>query len=299
MEPKPLQSFYADIRAALMARIPVELTTRSLLQSVATPTKSQLDSLAVAENLGSASFDPRLQAAIDIHAQLGTMIPVLDGLSARAIASRNFSLMFRRVLWYLALVLLVALLGLLFFKTYIAPEYELVREDMRLHYEMTDFNGDTFPYIIPAIVVVAVLLFLNLIFLVTNKTGFLLNFFGGRKYVRLKVSSAAANTLALLASQDTSLPAATQTTATLYALDAAGRRQLCSSIGDSPSVDTLQNLNQFWSIRAGKTLERARTLAPVVLFTIIGGGVAAAYAIIVYGPLVGLIRDLVEIGFRS
>jgi len=299
MEPTLLQSFYADIRAARMARVPVELKSRALLQSVATPTKSQLDSLAAAENLRSASLDPRHQAAIDIHAQLGTMVPVLDGLSARAIASRQFSQMLRRVLWYLAFVLLVALLGLLFFKIYVASEYELVREDMRLLYGMTDFDGDTFPYVIPTIVVVAVLLFLNVIFLLTNQTGFLLCLFGGRKYVRLKVSSAAANTLALLASQDTSLPEPTQTTAALYALDATGQRQLANSIGDSPDADTWQNLHQFWSINASRTFEGARTLAPIVLFTIIGGGVALAYGVLVYGPLIGLLRDLVEIGLRS
>jgi len=279
MEPTLLQSFYADIRAARMARVPVELKSRALLQSVATPTKSQLDSLAAAETLRSASLDPRHQAAIDIHAQLGTMVPVLDGLSARAIASRQFSQMLRRVLWYLAFVLLVALLGLLFFKIYVASEYELVREDMRLLY--------------------AVLLFLNVIFLLTNQTGFLLCLFGGRKYVRLKVSSAAANTLALLASQDTSLPEPTQTTAALYALDATGQRQLANSIGDSPDADTWQNLHQFWSINAARTFEGARTLAPIVLFTIIGGGVALAYGVLVYGPLIGLLRDLVEIGLRS
>ena len=299
MEPESLQTFYADIRAARIARIPVELTSRSLLQSIETPTQSQLTTLADTDNPRDASIGTRHQAAIDIHNQLGSMVPVLDGLSARAIASRKFSLMFRRVLWYLALVLLVALVGLLYFKFNVQPEYELIREDMRVHYGMKEFNTDMFPYLDPMIVVVAVLLFLNLFFLITNKTGLLLNLFGGRKYVRLKVSSAAAKTLALLASQDTALPEATQTTAALYALDATGRQQLSSSIGDTPSFDTWQNLSQFWSIKAMKTLERARTLAPVVLFSIVGGGVAVGYGLIVYGPLIGLIRDLVEAGVRS
>ena len=299
MDPQSLQSFYADIHAARIAKIPVELTSRSLLQSIATPSESQLRAYAEADKQNDPSIDSRHQAAIDIHSQLGSMVPVLDGLSSRAIASRQFSKMFRRVLWYLALVLLVALLGLLYFKVYIVPEYQMVRQDMRLYYHMTDFHADTFSYLNPMIVVVAVLLLVNVIFLLTNKTGFLLSMFGGRKYVRLKISSAAANTLALLASQNTSLPEATQTTATLYALDATGRQQLCSSIGDSSSSETWQNLNQFWTIKAGKTLERARTLVPVVLLSIVGGGVAVAYAILVYGPLVGLIRDLVNAGLQS
>ena len=299
MKSKPLQSFYADIYAARMASIPVELTSRTLLQSAATPTKSQLDSFADADQLNAGSIDARHQAAIDIHAQLESTIPVLDGLSARALASQQFSQMFRRVLVYLALVLLVALLGLIFFKSFIVPEYELVRQDMRLHYDMTEFNGDTFPYIIPMIVVVAILLFLNIIFLSTNTTGWLLNLFGGRSYVRLKVASNAAQTMALLASQNTPLPEASETTATLYALDATGRQQLCGSVGDSSSVETWQNLNQFWAIKASKILERARTLAPVVLLSIVGGGVAVAYGVVVYGPLIGLIRDLIEVGLRS
>ena len=181
MEPQALQSFYADIRAARIAKIPVELTSRSLLQSGATPSESKLRSLAKADKENPASIDARHQAAIDIYAQLGSMAPVLDGLSVRAIASRRFSQMLRRVLWYLALVLLVALLGLLYFKFYIVPEYDLVRQDMRLHYGLTDFNGDMFPYIVPMIVVVAVLLLTNVSLLLSSNTGFLLKLFGGQK----------------------------------------------------------------------------------------------------------------------
>ena len=268
MEPDPLQSFYADIRAARLGGIPIELSSRSLLQSVATPTEPQLATFADAGKRNVISIDARHQAAIDIHSQLGTMVPVLDGLSARAIASRQFSKMFRRILWYLLLILLFALLGFLFFKAYVVPEYLLVREDMTAHYGIENFDGDKFPYLIPMVVVVFVLLLLNLILLITDKTGFLLNLFGGRKYVRLKLSAGAAKTLALLASQDKSLPEATKTTATLYALDAAGREQLCSSIGDSSTADTWQNLNQFWSLKARQTLDRSRALAPAVLLSI-------------------------------
>ena len=45
--------------------------------------------------------------------------------------------------------------------------------------------------------------------------------------------------------------------------------------------------------------ERARTVVPVVVLTIVGGGVAVAYGFLVYGPLIGLIRDLVEAGLPS
>ena len=172
MKPDPLQSFYADIRAARLGKIPIELESRSLLQSVANPTKSQLATLADSDKQSDVPLAARHQAAIDIHAQLGTMVPVLDGLSARAIASQQFSKMFRRVLLYLALVLLFALLGLLFFKIYVMPEYEAVRRDMRMSYKMTNFHGDMFPYMMPAIVVVSILLFFNVIVLITNKTAF-------------------------------------------------------------------------------------------------------------------------------
>ena len=297
METEPLQSFNADILAARMAKIPVELVSRSLLQAYAPPTKSQL--FDPADVVNAASFDPRHQAAIDIYAQLGSMVPVLDGLSVRAIASRQFSSMFRRVLWYLSFVLLVALLGLIFFKVYVAPEYEVVRQDMQLHYNVQEFNGDTFPYIIPTTILIAVLLLLNLVFLLTNKTGFFLRLFGGQKYVRSKVCSSAAQTLAVLASQSPPPSNPTETVATLYSLDSRGRQQLSSSSGKSSSPEAWQTLSQYWALKAAGTFERARTLAPSVLFSTIGGSVAVAYGIIVYGPLIGLLRDLIEHGLRS
>ena len=299
MELGLLQSFYADIKAARIARVPVELTSRSLLQAVATPSESKIDSFASLANQNDPSIDPRHQAAIATYSKLGSMVPALEGLSTRAIARQEFSHAIRRALWYLALVLLVALLGLLYFRAYIAPEYELVRQDIRDHYHITDFNFDTFPYLIPMTVLVAVLLFLNMLILFTNKTGFLLRWFGGKKYVRLKVSSAAANTLALMASQDIPLSEAVQTTATLYALDATGRRELSKSMGDNTSPDTCRNFNQYWSLRAARTLERTKAIVPMVLLTIIGGGIATGYGLIVYGSLVGLLRDLVEAGIAS
>lgn len=300
MEPKPLQSsFYADIEAARVASVPVELRSRSLLQSSATPSKSRILELASATEQNVANLDDRHQAAIGIHQQLGSMVPVLDGLSARAIASREFSMVLRRVLWYLSLVFLVALIGLLYFERYIVPKYEAVRRDMCLYYEMTDFNLNAFPYLWPLIVVVAVLLLVNLVLLLAGKTNFLMGWFGGRRYVRFKVSSAAARTLGLLAAQNAPLAEATESTARLYALDKVGQREFDKSFSEATDTETFQILSQYWSLQAAKILERARTVVPVLVLTVVGGGVALAYGLLVYGPLIGLVKDLVEIGIPS
>ena len=37
----------------------------------------------------------------------------------------------------------------------------------------------------------------------------------------------------------------------------------------------------------------------MVVLTVVGGGVAAAYGTVVYGPLIGLIQDLVQSGIPS
>ena len=299
MEPPSLQSFYADIEAARVANVPVELVSRSLLQPAVSPSESAIGELAAATEQSVANLGERHQAAIEIHKQLGSMVPVLDGLSARAIASREFSVIVIRVLWYLSLLLLVALVGLLYFMVYIVPKYEAVREDMRVHYGITEFSLDAFPYLIPLIVFVAVLLLVILVLLLTGKSNFLMGWFGGRKYIRLKVASAAARTLGLLASQDASLAEATESTATLYALDKLGRKEFSKSFGKAVDVETYYIFSQYWSLKAAKTVERARAVVPIVVLTIVGGGVAAAYGSLVYGPLIGLIQDLVEAGLPS
>ena len=299
MKPPSLQSFYADIEAARVANVPVELDSRSLLQSAASVSASTIRKLAAAAEQNAANLDDRHQAAIGIHKQLGSMVPVLDGLSARAIASREFGVIIKRVLWYLCLVLLAAGIGVYCFKRYVVPEYDSVRRDMELYHGMTDFNLDVFPYLIPMIVVLAVLLVINVVLLLTGKTNFLMGWFGGRKYVRLKVASGAARTLGLLASQDASLAEAAQNTATLYALDKVGRRELSNSLGEAADAETYQILSQYWSLKAAMIFERARMVVPVVVLTIVGGGVAVAYGFLVYGPLIGLIQDLVEAGRPS
>ena len=205
----------------------------------------------------------------------------------------------KRVLWYLSLVLLVALLGLVYFNRSIVPEYNSVRQDMELYDGMTDFNLDAFPYLIPLMVIVGLLLVITIVLLLTGKTGFLMGWFGGRKYVRLKVAAAAARTLGLLVSQNVSLADATQSTATLYALDKVGQQQFCRSFAEATDAETYQILSQYWSLKAAKIFERARTVAPMVVLTVVGGGVAAAYGTVVYGPLIGLIQDLVQSGIPS
>ena len=299
MEPPSLQSFYADIEAARVANVPVELDSRSLLQSATSLSESSIRKLAAATKQNIANVDDRHQAAIGIHKQLGSMVPVLDGLSARAIANREFGMIVKRVLWYLSLVLLVALLGLVYFNRSIVPEYNSVRQDMELYDGMTDFNLDAFPYLIPLMVIVGLLLVITIVLLLTGKTGFLMGWFGGRKYVRLKVAAAAARTLGLLVSQNVSLADATQSTATLYALDRVGQQQFCRSFAEATDAETYQILSQYWSLKAAKIFERARTVAPMVVLTVVGGGVAAAYGTVVYGPLIGLIQDLVQSGIPS
>ena len=299
MEPPSLQSFYDDIEAARVANVPVELDSRSLLQSATSLSESSIRKLAAATKQNIANVDDRHQAAIGIHKQLGSMVPVLDGLSARAIANREFGMIVKRVLWYLSLVLLVALLGLVYFNRSIVPEYNSVRQDMELYDGMTDFNLDAFPYLIPLMVIVGLLLVITIVLLLTGKTGFLMGWFGGRKYVRLKVAAAAARTLGLLVSQNVSLADATQSTATLYALDKVGQQQFCRSFAEATDAETYQILSQYWSLKAAKIFERARTVAPMVVLTVVGGGVAAAYGTVVYGPLIGLIQDLVQSGIPS
>ena len=299
MEPPSLQSFYDDIEAARVANVPVELDSRSLLQSATSLSESSIRKLAAATKQNIANVDDRHQAAIGIHKQLGSMVPVLDGLSARAIANHEFGMIVKRVLWYLSLVLLVALLGLVYFNRSIVPEYNSVRQDMELYHGMTDFNLDAFPYLIPLMVIVGLLLVINIVLLLTGKTGFLMGWFGGRKYVRLKVAAAAARTLGLLVSQNVSLADATQSTATLYALDKVGQQQFCRSFAEATDAETYQILSQYWSLKAAKIFERARTVAPMVVLTVVGGGVAAAYGTVVYGPLIGLIQDLVQSGIPS
>ena len=196
-------------------------------------------------------------------------------------------------------MLLVALLGLVYFNRSIVPEYNSVRQDMELYHGMTDFNLDAFPYLIPLMVIVGLLLVITIVLLLTGKTGFLMGWFGGRKYVRLKVAAAAARTLGLLVSQNVSLADATQSTATLYALDKVGQQQFCRSFAEATDAETYQILSQYWSLKAAKIFERARTVAPMVVLTVVGGGVAAAYGTVVYGPLIGLIQDLVQSGIPS
>lgn len=279
--------FNSDIEAARIAGLPVELNTRSLTQSA---NKISASKLASSKNRGA-----RHQAALKCLTTLGTMLPVFDGLTARALAVQKYTDVIRRTGWYLVAVLFVALLGLLHFKYYVLPSYEAVREDMRVFYQITSFSFDMFSYITPTIAIIGGLLLLGLGIMLTGKFSFLLAIFGGRRFVRTSVLSAAAESVPLLRQGGMSAHDANKIAAELYSLDAVGRAKLDAVVTDDQQfVATCHTYSQYWSTVANDCFQRAQILVPVVGLTIVGGAVLLVYGLLVYGPLIGLLYDLLE-----
>lgn len=291
MQPDDSQVFYSDIQAARIAGLPIELSTRSLTQPAVKFSASKL----AKSSANTGGEGPRHQAALKCMTTLGSMIPVFDGLTARAIAVQRFTDLLRRTGWYLVTVLFVALLGLLHFKYYVLPSYEALREDMRIFYQMTSFSFDMIPFTTPAIVVVGVLLLLSLGVMLTGRFGFLLKIFGGRRFVRTSVLSAAAESVPLLRQSGMNAQDANSTAAELYSLDAVGRTKLAAvATQDQQFVETCHTYSQYWAMISNDCFRRAQVLVPVVCLTIVGGSVLLIYGLLVYGPLIGLIYDLLE-----
>ena len=128
MQPSPLDQFSNDIRAALIANIPLtcgdgrRLTERELdrlvgLQAQQEHGKSSVDTPTTETRQNE--LPDWFRAGLSVFHKTGTMVPVLEGLSIRARATHQAIRAVRWTILYLLVVTGFALAGVLFFSNFV------------------------------------------------------------------------------------------------------------------------------------------------------------------------------------
>ena len=138
--------FHEDLRAAVVAGVPLEigdretkLLTLAKIEQLENQIRPKLSTDAVTdERTRQQFFDSlnevplRYRAALQVFDRLGSMPPVLDGLTTQILAERRVAGTLRWSFSYLLLLLLLASLGLSLFLVRIVPAFESMRADLFL-----------------------------------------------------------------------------------------------------------------------------------------------------------------------
>jgi hypothetical protein len=303
--------FHDDLRAAVVARVPLDIGD----QKSELLTLDQIDRLED-QILPQLSADPstddqtrqpkfdtlpevgsRYQAALQVFDRLGTMTPVLDGLTTRILAERRVARTLRWTIIYLLLLLLVAFVGLSLFLVRVVPTFDNMRADLLLP---AAINAPPrldliqwMPGIVVALGVCFVLLLSWFLFGGASKVAMWL---GGRHFVRCQTSKTTLRTIRALLDSGLSWQEAVSISCDLTGADAASRQDIQSMVQTPTTALQLDTLQNYLTISANQRLASMKIATPIALITTFGGAIGLLYCVSIFWPIIAMVKDLATAG---
>lgn len=308
MDQVEIAQFHDELKAALIAGVPLVDGNRHRL------TVAEIDNLQ--EQL--KAFDPEFQrtigepnltnwkgdrlphwyrACLTVFNRTGSMLPVLEGLSVRPMASRDVRRALQWTFIYLFIVALTTLLGLLMFDVLVVPSIEFFREDLMFPAGIgVTSNFDVLPWLPGMIAVLASGLILGLIVLFVGGVAKVASWFGGGRYVNGAVSM-----VVLRISQSLVQAGVTVEEAVLISCELTGatsniKGQVQTLVQGTDEPNTIGKVADCLKATANSQLARLRFVTPVVLTALLGGGLVLIYCVIVFWPIVSLLKVLPTVG---
>ncbi len=304
------QRFHNDLKAAIIAGVPIEIGGEKPSESYDRLTLDKLSRLEsdlqplvtggqfLMQTLDSLETLPRrYRAALVVFDQTGSMIPVLDGLTALRSARDRVTRTLRCTLLYLMLVLLIAFCGLSLFDFRIVPVVEEMRADLLLPAAINaPPRIDPLPWLPTIVAVLGIGIVLISIWLITGGVTKAALWLGGRKYVRWQVSATAIQTLQMLMASGMNFNKAVSVSCDLTVADPVAVGEITAAAQDPEKVRQLDPMSECFASMAGQRLAYLRVATPIALISLLGGGVVAMYAVLIFWPIISMLKDLATAG---
>lgn len=312
MQTATFEHFCDDLRAAKLAGVPLEVGTHAsataavpvsekrlaaafkTLQPYWTSLHAHGEHPQPSESSAELKSVPiRLRAAAEVFAATDSMVPVLRGLSTRVVASRAVVRSLHWPVVYLIVLLAVALLGVIFFMTQLAPEINSVRADLELSEPLSPIElRDRLSWINAMPIVFGTGLALALTAILLGGVSRFAMILGGREVVRSRIMAAALQIYRDLRVSGFDPQDAIRISCELTAANAKTVQEL-SSFTDANSRLTEIDLASEQLIVAGdRRLARIKSTIPACMVLVVGGGAALLYGVSVFAPIVQLLQDL-------
>ena len=303
--------FHDDLRAAVVAGVPLKIGERESklltlakidqLENQISPKLSTGN--AIDERTRQQFFDSltefplRYRAAIQVFDRLGSMTPVLDGLTAQILAERRVAGTLRWSFSYLLLLLLLAASGLSLFLVWVVPAIESMRADLLLPAAIDAPPRLDLIQWLPGVIVAFSFCFgLLVVWLLTGGVAKVAMWLGGRHFVRCQTSKTTLRTLNALVDSGMPIDLAVSTGCDLTGADAIIRRDIQSSAPAAISPAQLQTLTNYLTISANQRLTSMSAAAPIALVATVGGVIGLIYCVSIFWPMIAMIKDMATVG---
>lgn len=310
-----INQFQADLRSALMAGVPLSLSSRG--KPVDAPMLEQLGHQARRGALGgevsAAALEQderqlpvRYRAALWVWAHTGNMSLVLDALTSDRQVERTISRSLRATLVYLLLLLAVGYVGLVVFTSFTAPRIDELQHDLALTPEAAQrATTDLTPWLTTAlgIVPVAALVIIGAIWW-AGGMAVVAKGFGADRYRVSAASATAARVAKALMAEGVAAARATELACDLVAGGSQTRDKVARGLSVAgerpPTAAGLATMAEQFRLVASQRLAAIGLVAPIALVAVLGGVMALAFAAVVFWPVVDLYQDIASIGnFRG
>lgn len=303
-----LEQFHDDLKAAVIADVPLvggkdhRLTVTELenLQQKLNAVNNDPQRLIDEANKGTWHDDtlPKwYQAALTVFARTGSMLPVLEGLSVRPLAIRDITRALRWTFIYLSIVATAALLGLCMFQVLVVPAIKYFREDLFLPAAIEAMpRFDVLPWIPWIIAALAIGLVLGLLGMLVGGVANITAWLGGRRYECCAVSMSVLRISQSLVEAEVAVNEAVSISYELTGADSNVRREVQSMIQGCDQAHAIGQMADCLRLTANNRLARLRIVTPVLVTAMFGGGLALIYCVIVFWPILSLLKDLPTAG---
>lgn len=318
-----LERFHADISAAILAHVPVEISRGTSSRQSMKSTLAQLEQFGEAfrrrlappsrdtqSHTGNQNADnkerpseanlfhcndsvpARYTAALHAFANIGSMPPIIDCLACRRIAQNQVQQALRPMWYYLAALTAAGLGGLFLFSTSIEPVIDSMRADISL---IASNNRPADKEITSSLasVLLPVLVLLVLGFVIWAWCGGfrkLSAWLGGDTYCLLRCKVAGLNLVHLLTaggvSNDDAIAVGSELTEIALTHD-----RVISSFSQSKNVQ-IENRTRYLEQLALRRLGRLRKRVPTIVVATYGGILCVGLGLFVFRPIVDLLVEL-------
>ena len=307
------QRFHADLVAAIEAGVPIcfENSTGSVgnarqtltnLQRWQTEVQSKLGDFQVIgpdqwKTLAGLNLAERYLAALETFAATDSMLPVLDGLTARSFARRQLSRALCWPVFYLGLVLVMAIGGMVFFSLRVIPSFQILRRDLVLPAAIQ--SSDRFDFLTLSPMLIYFLMIVLALFIIAIVLGGFQKFVmacGGHRFVRSRVTATSVGVVPLLLTAGIPLRRAIDIGCDLTAADTRTRQKMEAITDAGANAGFWNGLSGYWWATSNQQLNYLTMSIPLALITTVGGTVGLLYGLAIYGPFIQLITDLTTAG---
>lgn len=301
-----LKRFHDELRAAISLGVPLEigngtkkLTTAQLEQFEIQLKQSGSQPIDLERVLSQQTNElpPRYVAALQTFSQTKKMVPVLDGLSWRAIHAKKVATVLRSALIYLSMLSLVACVGLLFFLFKVLPEFREIDTSTDIQ-AAAEVEGLAIMNWLPTLLMVFIallgVLFVWVVFLGGAK--YLMRMFGGTKYLS---STAKAKLLPMIGLLNNSGMSPAESAAVGCRLFGASERvaeNVCNLVGKPGNVDNTSAIAAYYARSAQRRIYNMKTATRTAMITFVGGAITLCYGLAIFSPIINLLYNLLAAG---